>query len=139
MLSRVEAVVSESTFSFWMTLFPPAWQAAQLPAKTCAPFSKSAANAAGAMAIMPAKKAAATFFMKFSGERGQIHEGIFSRVPCTEYFKFYAEDAFTLEFMFIWTCALCAMRAGAKAAAQTCRNHGFVRKLQLFEYSPFSV
>ena len=48
-----------STFSFWMTLLPPAWQAAQLPAKTWAPFSKSAANAAGATAIMPAKKAAA--------------------------------------------------------------------------------
>jgi hypothetical protein len=48
-----------------MTLFPPAWQAAQLPAKTWAPFSKSAANAAGAMAIMPAKNAAATFSRNF--------------------------------------------------------------------------
>ena len=60
-----EPVVFDNTFSFWITLFPPAWQAAQLPAKTWAPFSKSAANAAGAMAIMPAKNAAATFQWKF--------------------------------------------------------------------------
>ena len=31
-------------FSFWMTLLPPAWQAAQLPAKTLAPISSKYYN-----------------------------------------------------------------------------------------------
>lgn len=49
----------ERTFSFWMTLFPPAWHAAQLPANTWAPLSRSAAKAAGAMDMTPTITAAA--------------------------------------------------------------------------------
>ena len=47
-----------------MTLFPPAWHAAQFPAKTWAPLSKSAANAIGAADRTPANKAAATLYKR---------------------------------------------------------------------------